>query len=439
MESQLFWQIALQVFLIGLNAIFACAEIAVISINKNKLSVLTSKGNKKALRLEKLIEQPARFLATIQVAITLSGFLGSAFAADNFSDILTEKLITLGVNVNVKVMDTISVIVITLILSYFTLVFGELVPKRIAMKKAEQMALGMATPISFVSKLFAPIVWLLTISTNGILRLMGIDPNEQNDDVSEEDICLMVDAGLQNGAIASEEKDFIRNIFEFDDITLDEFATHRKEVAILYAEDSQEEWEKIIHTARHTIYPVCEKTADNIIGILNIKDYFRLSDKSFENVKRCAITQPYFVPETLNADILFKKMKKSKSKFAVVLDEYGGFSGIVTMNDLIEQLVGDLDETDEELKKIDENTWEVLGNVSLKFVTQVLNIELPLDEYETFSGFVFGMYGSIPDDGSVFEVDTDDLHIQVLQIKEHRIEKAVITVNQIQTDLQNQL
>lgn len=427
MGQQLLWQLLLQAFLIALNAVFASAEIAVISTNKNKLNALSEQGNKKATRLKKLTEQPARFLATIQVAITLSGFLGSAFAADNFSDLLTKKIMALDLNVSADAIDSVSVIIITLILSYFTLIFGELVPKRFAMKKAERLALGMSAPISFVSTVFAPIVWLLTASTNGILRLIGINPDEENEIVSEEDIRMMVDAGLQNGTIASEEKEFIRNVFEFDDITVDEFATHRTEVAILYAEDSPEEWERIIHSERHMIYPVCEDNADNVIGIINIKDYFRLNDKSFENVKKNAMRQPYFVPETLNADVLFRNMKKSENKFAVVLDEYGGFSGIVTMNDLIEQLVGSLDDEDDKILKIGDGTWEISGSVPLRDAERFFCVNLPVDEYETFGGFVFGLYGSIPDDGSTFEIDTYPLHVKVTEISEHRIEKAVVT------------
>ena len=268
--------ILLQVLLIALNAVFACAEIAVISMNDSKLVKLAAEGDKRAVRLARLTSQPARFLATIQVAITLSGFLGSAFAAENFSDGLVNWLLGLGVPIPAATLDAVAVVVITLVLSYFTLIFGELVPKRVAMRKAEALALGMSALISGIAALFAPIVWFLTISTNAVLRLLGIDPNAEDETVSEEEIRMMVDAGSEKGAIDPEEKDFIQNVFEFDDLTAGEIATHRTEISLLWLEESMEEWEQTIHNSRHTRYPVCDDSADHIVGILNAKDYFRL-------------------------------------------------------------------------------------------------------------------------------------------------------------------
>ncbi|MEG1981870.1 MAG: hemolysin family protein [Clostridia bacterium] len=435
MKDPILWQILLQVILIALNAVFACAEIAVISMNDNKLAQMVSQGDKRAIRLAKLTNKPARFLATIQVAITLSGFLGSAFAADNFSDKLVSLVISLGVTVPAKTLDTISVILITLILSYFTLVFGELVPKRIAMKKAEKLALGMSAMITFISKIFAPIVWVLTVSTNGILRLCGIDPNSKEEEVSEEEIRMMVDVGNQKGVIDSEEREIIQNVFEFDDLTVGEFATHRTDIDFLWLDETKVEWEKTIHETRHTQYPICEETVDNIVGILNIKDYFRLNDKSRDNVMKCAVSSAYFIPEGVFADELFKHMKKTHNHFAIVLDEYGGTAGIVTMNDLLEQLVGDLENdvqrrnTTLAFEKIDNERWKINGSVSLDEVAQKLNIKLPVENFDTFGGFVFSCYGFIPDDGSEFDVDYDKLHIKVTEIKEHRIEEAIISLN----------
>lgn len=426
-------QILLQVILIGLNAIFACAEIAVISMNDTKLEQLTAQGDKRAIRLTHLTSQPAKFLATIQVAITLSGFLGSAFAADNFAGSLTKWLRSLGVPMSERTLGTISVVIITIILSYFTLIFGELVPKRIAMKKAEKLALGMSAMISFIAKIFAPIVWVLTMSTNGILRLCGIDPEAEDDEVSEEEIRMLVDVGNRKGVIDSQEKEFIQNVFEFDDLAVGEFATHRKDISILWLEEDLEEWEQIIHDSRHTRYPVCAESVDDVVGILNVKDYFRLTDKSRENVMEQAVQQPFFVPEGIRADVLFRQMKESRNHFAVVLDEYGGMEGIVTINDLLEQLVGDLeDETNGEEKKVgieqmDEQTFKIYGNLPLDEVARTLKVALPIEEYETFSGFVFATYGSVPVDGSRIEVNTDKLHILVTKIYEHQVEEAIVT------------
>ena len=310
----------LQLVLIALNAIFACAELAVLSINETKLERMADQGDKRAKRLFRLTREPAKFLATIQVAITLSGFLGSAFAADGFSEPLVDWILSLGVNIPRSTLDSIAVVVITLILSYFTLVFGELVPKRVAMKKAEALGLSISGLVSGISIVFKPIVWFLSVSTNAVLRLLGIDPNEADEQVNEEEILMMVDAGSEKGAIDEQEREFIQNVFEFDDLTAEEIAVHRTEVAVLWMEDSMEEWARIIHDSRHTLYPVCQDSADNIIGILNAKDYFRLDDKSRESVVRNAVKEPFFVPETIKADVLFRKMKKTRNIMAIVLE-----------------------------------------------------------------------------------------------------------------------
>lgn len=425
-------QILLQIILIGLNAVFACAEIAVISMNDTRLEQLSTQGNKRAIRLSKLTSQPAKFLATIQVAITLSGFLGSAFAADNFSESLTSWFVGIGVPIPEKTLDTISVVLITIILSYFTLIFGELVPKRLAMKKTEQLALGMANLISVLAQLSAPIVWVLTVSTNGILRLCGIDPAAEEEEVSEEEIRMMVDAGSRKGVIDYEEKEFIQNVFEFDDLAVGEFATHRKDIVILWKDENMEQWEKRIHESRHTRYPICGESVDDVVGILNVKDYFRLEDKSRESVMKEAVQSPFFVPEGIRADVLFRKMKESRKHFAVVLDEYGGTEGIVTINDLLEQLVGDLEDEDspeekpEGMEQIDNTNWKIYGNLPLDEVAEVLQIALPVEKYDTFSGFVFATYGSIPRDGSKIEVQTDKIQILITKIYEHQVEEALI-------------
>ena len=423
----------LQVILIALNAIFACAEIAVISTNETKLEKLAEQGDKRAARLKKLTVQPARFLATIQVAITLSGFLGSAFAADNFADPLVDWIIRIGAPEAARgTLNSAAVIVITIILSFFTLIFGELVPKRVAQRKAESLALGMANMIYYISKLFAPLVFVLTASTNGVLRLMGIDPNENEEIVSEEDIIMMVDAGSENGTIDSEEQQFIQNIFEFDDLTADEIATHRTDVSLLWMDESMEEWAKTIHDSRHTLYPVCGETVDDIVGILNTKDYFRLENKDRDIVMSEAVKPAYFVPETVKADVLFRNMRQTKNFFAVVLDEYGGMHGIITINDLIERLVGDItdeeqtEEKEPDILPLDSETWKISGVAPLSDVAEALNMELPLDEYDTFGGLVFGNFGSVPEDGTTFEIEACGLAIKVTDVRDHQIEAATV-------------
>lgn len=423
----------LQLILIFLNAVFASAEIAVISVSEARLVKLEEEGNKRAAKLKKLTEQPAKFLATIQVAITLSGFLASAFAANNFADDIVNWIVSTGFTaLPPAALNSIAVIVITIILSYFTLIFGELVPKRVAMKKAEKLALGIAPLVTAMSKIFAPVVWLLTASTNGVLRLMGIDPNAEDEEVSEEEIRLMVDEGGQKGVIDIEEQEMINNVFEFDDLTADEFATHRTDISLLWLDETMDEWANTIHESRHSKYPVCDETVDKVVGVLDVKDFFRFMNEPKEEILKRAIKPAYFVPESIHADVLFRQMKKTHNFFAVVLDEYGGMTGIVTMNDLLEQIVGDLDEepTPEEempdIEKIDSRIWKILGEADLEEVAETLNINLPIEEYDTFGGYIFGNYGTIPDDGSVFEINLPPLQVKVTEIKDHRIKKALV-------------
>ena len=431
MDGDIAGSIILQIVLIAINAIFACVEIAVVSVNDTKLEKMVSDGNKKAMRLQKLTSQPSRFLATIQVAITLSGFLGSAFAADNFSEPLVAWLVSIGTPIPEKTLDTIAVVLITLILSYVTLIFGELVPKRVAMQKTESIALGLSGMITAVSKIFAPLVWLLTASTNGVLRLLGIDPNQQEEQVTEEEIRMMVGAGSEKGAIDCEEKELIQNVFEFNDISVDEVCTHRTDVTLLWMDESIEKWDETIHKTRYSYYPVCGEDVDDIIGILDAKDYFRLKEKNHEILMREAINPPYFVLETVKASVLFQNMKKSGNYFAVVLDEYGGMEGIITVRDLIEELVGDLSDEEEanrpqEIEQISEDTWKIVGTTELDDVMDALGVELPVDEYDTFGGYIFGELGTVPDDGSQFELKTEDLIIKVVKVKEHRVENTVV-------------
>lgn len=426
----------LQVVLIALNAVFACAEIAVLSISETKLEKMAEEGNKKAKRLFRLTREPAKFLATIQVAITLSGFLGSAFAADNFSEPLVAWIVSLGVNVPVSVLEAVAVVVITLILSYFTLVFGELVPKRLAMKRSEQLALGISGLVSGISAVFKPIVWLLTVSTNGVLRLIGIDPNEAEEEVSEEEIRMMVDAGSEKGTIDQQEKEFIQNVFEFDDLTAKDIATHRTEVVILWMEDPIEVWNETIHTSRHTLYPVCEDSPDHVVGILNAKDYFRMEEKTKEAA--VALVKPaFFVPETVAADVLFRKMRLTRNSLAVVLDEYGGMVGIVTVTDLIEELVGEIVDEDADTQEASDephieqmtgDSWAIIGSVELQQIEEALHVDLDHEEADTLTGLVFGELDMIPDDGEQdIQLEFKGLHIRITRVEDHRIAHAVVT------------
>ena len=423
--------VILLVVLIGVNAIFASAEIAVISVNETKLKKMAEDGDKRAKRLQYLVEQPSRFLSTIQVAITMAGFLQGAFAAENFAGPLVGLLVSLGVTIPESVLRSVCIVVLTIILSYFNLIFGELVPKRVAMKKSESLSLALSGLLYTVARICSPLVGLLSISTNGVLRLIGLNPEEEEDSVTEEEIRMMLMEGDEKGVIQSEENEIIQNVFEFNDISVEELCTHRRDAVILYASDSPEEWEQTIKDSRHTYYPVCGEDQDDIVGVLDTKDYFRLSDRSKDNIMKNAVDKAFFVPEGMKANVLFRQMKEYRIYFAVIIDEYGGMSGIITLHDLMESLVGDLNEKEdpvlpEDIEKVSEDTWRIQGCADLEEVGEKLGREMPTDDFETFSGFVCGMIGRIPKDGESFTWEGDGLKVLVKDVRNHIIQETMV-------------
>lgn len=417
--------------LIIINGFFSCAEIAVIQIGEGKLKKLSEEGNQKAKRLLKFKEDPSRFLSTIQVAITLAGFLSSAFASESFAGMLDQLVRRFLPSLSLDVIHPISIVLITMLLSYISIVFGELVPKRLAQVYTEPIALFITPVLGLVSILSTPLVFLLSASTNSILRLIGINPDEDSNQISEEDILMMVDEGMEKGTIESTENEFIQNVFEFKDLTVEEVCTHRTDVAMLYIEDTDRQWRRTIHEHRFACYPICGEDDDDIIGILNTKDYFRLNDLSRPNVMKNAVDRPFFVSQNMKVSDLFDTMKKERKYYAVVLDEYGGMTGIVTLHDLIEALVGDLHEEDElpepePIEAIGDNEWIILGSADLEDVNEALKIHLDLEAADTFGGYIMGILGKVPEDGSSFHLDTDNLSIDVAYIKNHRIGKTVV-------------
>ena len=416
--------------LIIINGFFSCAEIAVIQIGEGKLKKLSEEGNQKAKRLLKFKEDPSRFLSTIQVAITLAGFLSSAFASESYAGIVDQLVRRFFPALSLDVIHPFSIVLITMLLSYLSIVFGELVPKRLAQVYTEPIALFITPVLGLVSILSTPLVFLLSASTS-ILRLIGINPDEDSNQISEEDILMMVDEGMEKGTIESTENEFIQNVFEFKDLTVEEVCTHRTDVAMLYIEDTDRQWRRTIHEHRFACYPICGEDDDDIIGILNTKDYFRLNDLSRPNVMKNAVDRPFFVSQNMKVSDLFDTMKKERKYYAVVLDEYGGMTGIVTLHDLIEALVGDLHEEDElpepePIEAIGDNEWIILGSADLEDVNEALKIHLDLEAADTFGGYIMGILGKVPEDGSSFHLDTDNLSIDVAYIKNHRIGKTVV-------------
>jgi putative hemolysin len=322
-------------------------------------------------------------------------------------------------------------VLITIILSFFTLVLGELVPKRIAMRKAEPLAFALVSFISAVSGIFAPVVWLLTKSTNGLLRLFGIDPEGEDAAVTEEEIRLLVDAGSARGSIDTGEKEIIHNVFEFDTKTAEEVMTHRRDVAFLWLKDDDAAWEKIIIENRHSYYPVCGEDVDTLEGILDAKDYLALKDRSRAMVLKHALKPPEFVPNTVGIGVLFKKMKAGRKHFAVVVDEYGSMDGIITMNDLLEELVGSIPDSDDKteqfpIEKKGPGLWRISGAASLDRVARETGVALNTGNYDTFGGFVFTLLGRVPEDGEQCELTEGPLHITLTEIKDRRLESALV-------------
>ncbi len=428
-------QLLLQVVLIAVNAFFAATEIAVISLNENKLRKQAEEGDGKAAQMLKMVEQPAGFLSTIQIGITLAGFLGSAFAADNFASKIVRYLVdeVQLTAIPEHVLNTLAVVLITIILSYFTLIFGELVPKRVAMQKSDQVARAVCGIINGISKVVKPVVWLLSVSTNGVLRLMRIDPNAEEEQVTEEEIRMMVDIGEEKGTIEANEKEMIDNVFEFNNMTAEDCMIHRTDVTAIWVEDTPDEIVKTIEETGLSRFPVYNEDLDDVLGILFTRDY--LLNLRAENPKplRELLRPAYFVPESVQADVLFREMQTQKVHMAIVVDEYGGTSGIVTLEDLLEEIVGNIyDEFDpqaeQDIALVEENTWRVAGGVDLETLNEALKIELPTDEeYDTLGGLIFSQLTSIPKDGATPEMDCFGLHIKVEEIKERRVEWALVS------------
>ena len=437
LDSSPIWrQLLLQAALILLNAFFAATEIAVLSLNENKVRKQSEEGDKRAAKLLKIIEQPTTFLSTIQVGITLAGFLGSAFAADNFASLLTDWLVNdIGLTgISASALNTISVIVITLILSYFTLVLGELVPKRIAMQKPNAIIKISLGVVRFLSVVLRPITWFLSISTNGVLRLLGIDPNKEAEEVSEEEIRMMVDIGEESGTIESGEKEMIENIFEFNNNTAEDVMIHRTDMEIIWLDDSPEQILSRIQETGLSRFPVCNEDIDDIVGLLATRDYLLNSQLPQPKPLKELLRAPYFVPESIHTDVLFRKMQEKKCHMAIVVDEYGGTSGLITMEDLLECIVGNIyDEFDpqeeQEITKLSDNLWKVAGSVELDDLAEALDIALPEEEeYDTLGGLILDHLNAIPEDGSTFSLDLFGMHIEVLEIQDRRIEWTNISL-----------
>lgn len=428
------------VFLISLNAFFAASEIALISLNDNKVKRMAERGDKKAQALDRLLSQPGRFLATIQIGITLAGFLASAFAADVFSEPLAETLKELGLPLSLNVLQTLSLIIVTIILSYMTLVFGELVPKQVALKRKEKVANFAVKPISLLFKMSLPVVKILNFSTNMVSRLFGVDPNDEDEDVTEEEIRMMVDIGDEKGTIESSEKRLIHNIFEFNDKDVSDIMTHRTEIEAIEVEATFEEVIDLIKEHRYTRFPVYREDLDEIIGVLHTKDLIVMmeADKTDFNLAQI-MRKPYFVMEHQSIDTLLTDMQKENIHMAIIVDEYGGTDGIVTLEDLIEEIIGEISSEhgrsvdEDEVLKHSPHEATVKGTIHLTDLNHLFGLELPVDEFETLNGFLTDYIGTIPDENYKEPIYYRNVQFDILSVSEKRIEEVYVKVDQSQS------
>lgn len=434
--NNLLSQIIILVILTLINAFFSCAEMATVSVNKNKIKRLAESGNKKALLIQNLLNEPTRFLSTIQVAITLAGFFSSASAATGLSQTLGQRLNA----IHIPYGDEISFVVVTLVLSYFTLVLGELVPKRIALQNTEAISMFAVKPILFISKLAAPFIKLLTASTNLVVKLFGMKSNGLEDILSREEIKTLVEEGQVHGVLNKKEKEMINSIIEFDDKLAKEVMTPKVKVfAIDILEPLEEYIDKLLET-KYSRIPVYEDDIDNIIGILYFKDFMREAvKKGYKNVDiRSILSKPYLVPDSKITDDLFRELQANKNHIAVLIDEYGGFSGIVTMEDLVEEVMGDIeDEYDTvvpKIKKIDSSTYIIDGLLTIDELNNKLNLELSSDNYETISGFLIDTMGEIPREKDDRTIEIDNLVFKIESVKKKRIDKVKLYIGGAKKD-----
>ncbi|MDO4398512.1 MAG: hemolysin family protein [Oscillospiraceae bacterium] len=427
-------KLILLLVLVLVNAFFAMSEIAIISLNDAKIERMAEDGHKKAKQLVKLTKNSNRFLSTIQIGVTLAGFLTSASAATNFADMLTTA-VTNAWDVPVSVVSHISVILITIIMSYFSLVLGELAPKRIAMQAPEKVSFAVVGVLLFISKIAAPFVKILSVSTNFVVKLLGFDPNADEEVVTEEEIRMMVDVGEEKGVIENTQKEMINNIFEFDDLDAGDIMTHRTDVVAVNVNDTTlEDFINLSTKEGFSRIPMYEDDIDNIIGIIHVKDLLQFVGKqvSTKQTLRSILREPYFIPESKACGELFTEMSAHHIQMAIVVDEYGGTAGLLTLEDIVEAIMGNIqdeyDDEDEEISKIDDRTFTVDGTIDIEEIDELIGKKLPDGDYETLAGFIIDNLQYIPKDGEMNEVTFENVKFTVLKVEDRRIEKIKVEI-----------
>ena len=410
--------IIILICLIG-SAFFSGTETAFTSFNRAKMKTLADDGNKKAALSLDIADNYDKMLTTLLIGNNIVNILLSSMATLLCIDLLSK----------IDKQDlaaTLSTVATTIIV----LIFGEITPKVLAKEHSIGFTMGVAPIIKFLMIVLTPFNFLFSLWKKVLSKIFKA---QTIDTVTEGEVLTLVDEAHEDGSIDEYGKEVIENIFDFDDISAAEIATHRTDLTVLFSEDPIEEWDKIIVNSRFSRYPICGENIDDIIGILDARAYLRLEEKTKETVMESAVVPAYFVPENVKADVLFHNMRDKKESIAIVLDEYSGVCGIVTMTDLIECLIGEIEEESEEetvlpIEKIADNAWYIMGSALISDVEEELGIVMEDADSETFSGFVLGLYGSIPEDGSTFELSTETIDIDIKEIKDHKIEKALVVL-----------
>ncbi len=420
--------IIILIVLLFLNGFFAASEMAMVTLNDAKLKMMAEEGNKKAKLVQKLLKEPTRFLASIQVGITIAGFLTSAVAADKFAGPLASLVHKALSMVDYELLHGISLVVLTILLAFISIVFGEMVPKRIAMNNPERISFAFAPALSLLFKITSPIVFLLSKSTNGILRILGVNPDAQNEEVTEEEIMMMIDTGKESGVFEESQKEMIAGIFEFDDTTAEEAMTHRTEVVALNIDSSLEDVIDCSVKEGYSRIPVYKEDLDNIVGVIYVKDFLKYVGKNID--KKFSISKimrpALYIPESVKLREVFTKLTEKRMQMAIVVDEYGGTSGIITMEDVLESIVGQMqdeyDDEEEEISKESETVFTIDGTAELDEVAKLLSITVPDDvEYDTIGGFITGLLESIPEPDEHPEIEFDYVKFTVLSVEDRRI------------------
>ncbi len=432
-------QLVLLLVLILINAFFAMSEIAVISLNDSKIEHLAEEGHKKAKQVMKLTQNSSNFLSTIQIGVTLAGFLTSASASQSFVDMLSGAILRLSLfsGVSVGVIRGVSLVLITVITSYFSLVLGELAPKKIAMANPEKISFRVVGALLTVQKLTIPFVKILSVSTNAVVRLFGIDPHADQESVTEEEIRMMVDVGEEKGVIEDVQKEMINNIFEFDDIDAGDIMTHRTDMVAIDVEDPLEDVVRLSVEEGRSRIPVYEDDPDNIIGVVYIKDLLPYVGHALPTgiTLRSIMREAYYIPESKRCGDLFTEMTENHTQIAIVVDEYGGTAGLLTIEDLIESIVGSIqdeyDDEEEEISKIDETTFTIDGTTFIDEVDELVGVEIPEGDYDTLAGFLISRLGYLPKDGEMDEVEYKNLHFTVLNVEDRRIGKVRVEIRPV--------